>query len=106
MNARIKRVLVLIVGWGFILLGIVGLFLPILQGVLFLLMGLIILSSEYVWAHHLLAKLRQHFRKISRGGSHGQSWQVVAAPFPPTRARLMPCHSAANLVVSDFGRCP
>ena len=65
MNARIKRVLVLIVGWCFILLGIVGLFVPILQGVLFLLIGLIILSSEYVWAHHLLAKLRQRFPKIS-----------------------------------------
>jgi uncharacterized membrane protein YbaN (DUF454 family) len=65
MNARIKRVLVLVVGWCFILLGIVGLFLPILQGVLFLLIGLIILSSEYVWAHHLLAKLRQRFPKIS-----------------------------------------
>ena len=65
MNARIKRVLVLIVGWCFILLGIVGLFLPILQGVLFLLIGLIILSSEYVWAHHLLAKLRQRFPKVS-----------------------------------------
>jgi uncharacterized membrane protein YbaN (DUF454 family) len=65
MNARIKRVLLLIVGWCFILLGIVGLFLPILQGVLFLLIGLIILSSEYVWAHHLLAKLRQRFPKIS-----------------------------------------
>lgn len=66
MNARIKRVLVLIVGWCFILLGIVGLFLPILQGVLFLLIGLIILSSEYVWAHHLLTKLRQRFPKLSR----------------------------------------
>jgi uncharacterized membrane protein YbaN (DUF454 family) len=65
MNARIKRVLVLIVGWCCILLGIVGLFLPILQGVLFLLIGLIILSSEYVWAHHLLAKLRQRFPKVS-----------------------------------------
>jgi uncharacterized membrane protein YbaN (DUF454 family) len=65
MNARIKRVLVLIVGWCFILLGIVGLFLPILQGVLFLLIGLIILSSEYVWAHHLLSKLRQRFPKLS-----------------------------------------
>ena len=66
MNARLKRVLVLIVGWCFILLGIVGLFLPILQGVLFLLIGLIILSSEYVWAHHLLTKLRQRFPKLSR----------------------------------------
>ena len=65
MNARIKRVLILIGGWCFILLGVVGLFLPILQGVLFLLIGLIILSSEYVWAHHLLAKLRRRFPKIS-----------------------------------------
>jgi uncharacterized membrane protein YbaN (DUF454 family) len=65
LNARIKRVLILILGWCFILLGIVGLFLPILQGVLFLLIGLIILSSEYAWAHHLLAKLRQRFPKLS-----------------------------------------
>jgi len=61
-----KRILVLIAGWGFILLGIVGLFLPVLQGVLFLLVGLIILSSEYAWAHRLLAKLRQRFPKIGR----------------------------------------
>ena len=65
MNTQVKRVAILILGWCFILLGIVGLFLPILQGVLFLLIGLIILSSEYVWAHHLLAKLRQRFPKIS-----------------------------------------
>jgi len=61
-----KRILVLIVGWGFILLGIAGLFLPILQGVLFLLVGLIILSSEYVWAHRLLTRLRERFPKIGR----------------------------------------
>jgi uncharacterized membrane protein YbaN (DUF454 family) len=61
-----KRILVLIAGWGFILLGIVGLFLPILQGVLFLLIGLIILSSEYVWAHRLLTRLKQRFPSIGR----------------------------------------
>jgi len=66
MNRRPKRVLVLIVGWFFILLGILGLFLPILQGVLFILIGLIILSSEYVWAHHLLARLKQRFPKLGR----------------------------------------
>jgi len=64
MNVHVKRVLVLFVGWGFILLGIVGLFLPVLQGVLFLLVGLIILSSEYVWAHHLITRLRQRFPKL------------------------------------------
>ena len=66
MNAHLKRVLVLFVGWGFILLGIVGLFLPVLQGVLFLLVGLIILSSEYVWAHHLITRLRQRFPKLGK----------------------------------------
>ncbi len=66
MKAYTKRILILIVGWAFIALGILGLFLPILQGVLFLLVGLIILSSEYVWAHRLLAKLRERFPKIGR----------------------------------------
>jgi uncharacterized membrane protein YbaN (DUF454 family) len=66
MNRHAKQILVLIVGWGFILLGIVGLFLPVLQGILFLLIGLIILSSEYAWAHHLLARLRGRFPKLSQ----------------------------------------
>ncbi len=66
MNRHAKRVLILIVGWFFILLGIAGLFLPILQGVLFILIGLIILSSEYVWAHHLLQRLKERFPKIGR----------------------------------------
>ena len=64
MRARAKRILIEIVGWGFILLGIAGLFLPVLQGVLFLLVGLIILSSEYAWAHHLLTKLKKRFPKL------------------------------------------
>ena len=45
-------------------LGVVGLFLPILPGVLFLLIGLVILSTEYVWAHHLLHKLGERFPKL------------------------------------------
>ncbi len=65
MNRQAKRVLILIAGWSFIALGIVGLFLPILQGVLFILVGLAILSSEYLWAHHLLARLRQRFPKVA-----------------------------------------
>jgi uncharacterized protein len=66
MNAHVKRAVALSVGWGFILVGIVGLFLPVLQGVLFLFIGLVILSSEYVWAHRLIARLRQRFPKLGR----------------------------------------
>ncbi len=66
MRPRVRRFAFLLLGWAFILLGVVGLFLPVLQGILFLLIGLVILSSEYVWAHHLLAKLRSRFPSISR----------------------------------------
>ncbi|MBI1941512.1 MAG: PGPGW domain-containing protein [Acidobacteria bacterium] len=66
MRAAIKRIVLLVVGWGFILLGIVGLFLPVLQGILFIVIGLIILSSEYVWAHHLLEKLKKRFPGVAR----------------------------------------
>ena len=63
---NVRRMAVLAVGWGFILLGIAGLFLPILQGILFLLIGLIILSTEYVWAHHLLRRLRERFPGLAQ----------------------------------------
>jgi uncharacterized membrane protein YbaN (DUF454 family) len=74
-NFRIKRIGILVLGWAFILLGIAGLFLPVLQGILFLLIGLIILSSEYVWAHKLLAKIKARFPKIA---AHADSAQQKA----------------------------
>ncbi len=66
MKPRTKRVVVLIVGWAFIVLGIAGLFLPVLQGILFLLIGLIILSSEYAWAHKLLKRAVHHFPSLEK----------------------------------------
>ena len=66
MKAQIKHILIQIVGWIFIVLGVLGLFLPILQGILFLLAGLIILSSEYAWAHKVLQKVRSRFPKLSQ----------------------------------------
>lgn len=65
MQRHVKRIVLLVVGWGFILLGIAGLFLPILQGILFLLIGLFILSGEYAWAHRLLYRLRDRFPAIA-----------------------------------------
>ena len=67
-----KRIVVLVLGWAFILLGVAGLFLPILQGVLFLLIGLILLSSEYVWAHHLLRRLRERFPGVAQHAERAQ----------------------------------
>ena len=66
MEPRSKRILALIAGWSFILLGIAGLFLPFLQGVLFILVGIIILSAHYAWARLLMTKLRKRFPKLGR----------------------------------------
>ncbi len=65
MQRAVKKFAVLSLGWAFIALGVLGLFLPVLQGVLFLLIGLLILSTEYVWAHRLLQKLRERFPRIA-----------------------------------------
>jgi uncharacterized membrane protein YbaN (DUF454 family) len=77
-NQRVKRVLLVVVGWAFILLGIAGLFLPVLQGILFLLIGLVILSSEYVWAHRLLHRLGERFptlhSAIENAKQRAQGW--------------------------------
>ena len=69
---NVKRMVVLALGWMFILLGVAGLFLPILQGILFLLIGLIILSTEYVWAHHLLHRLRERFPGVTQYAERAQ----------------------------------
>jgi uncharacterized membrane protein YbaN (DUF454 family) len=57
----VKRYSLLAAGWALLPLGIVGLFLPILPGVLFLIIGLSILSVEYEWARRWMAALRSRF---------------------------------------------
>jgi uncharacterized membrane protein YbaN (DUF454 family) len=54
----VKRVALIAAGWSLLLLGAVGLFLPVLPGVLFLLIGLSILSVEYEWAKRWVTALR------------------------------------------------
>lgn len=72
MKLTFKRAGVLIAGWAFVLVGIAGLFLPVLQGVLFILIGLFILSSEYIWAHHLLEKIRLRFPRVASQLDHAK----------------------------------
>jgi uncharacterized protein len=62
----VKRIAVLASGWIFVLMGIAGLFLPVLQGILFLLIGLVILSKEYRWAGKLVNRIRSRFPTVDR----------------------------------------
>lgn len=57
----IKKISILIIGWLFIFLGIIGLFLPFLQGILFILIGLAILSSRSEMIKSLIKKLEAKY---------------------------------------------
>ena len=74
----IKKVGLLIVGWFFIALGILGLFLPFLQGILFILIGLAILSSrsEIIkrFLKHLEERYPQHHERIEIWREKIRNW--------------------------------
>ena len=70
-KATPKRIGIYIAGWGFILLGILGLFLPLLQGILFILIGLFLLSRVSPRAERMLHRLKERFPRI--GASFDQA---------------------------------
>ena len=57
----IKGIILLIIGWLFIVFGIVGLFLPILQGILFILIGLAILFPRNRYVEQLITRARNRW---------------------------------------------
>jgi uncharacterized protein len=67
MQRHILRLVRIGAGLGFVLLGVAGLFLPILQGVLFLLIGLALLARDWPLAQRLHTWLRARFPAIGRG---------------------------------------
>ncbi len=78
MKAKVWRLAKIAVGWAFLVLGVLGLFLPVLQGVLFIAIGLGILATEQEWAHTLLHRLRRRFPRFAeafdRGRHTAESW--------------------------------
>ena len=56
-----KRILRHVLGWFFVVLGIIGLFLPILQGILFILVGITILAPEIPLFRRLLSELQRRY---------------------------------------------
>ena len=64
--SRVKVILWQVLGYGFLVLGVLGIFLPILQGFLFLFVGLIILARHAPWAERLLNYLRQKSPRLDR----------------------------------------
>ena len=61
-----RHVMLLGVGYGFLGLGVVGLFLPFLQGILFIVIGLVILSHHALWARRALVMFRRRYPRAGR----------------------------------------
>ena len=53
-----KAIALQVTGYAFLVLGVLGLFLPFLQGFLFIVIGLLILAKQAPWAHNLLQRFR------------------------------------------------
>ncbi|HEY2363943.1 MAG TPA: PGPGW domain-containing protein [Candidatus Angelobacter sp.] len=57
----VKRVAFNAAGWLLLMLGAVGLFLPVLPGVLLVVVALALLSIEYAWARRWMSTLLHRF---------------------------------------------
>lgn len=53
-----------IFGWTFVVIGVLGIFLPLLQGVLFIVIGLTILSTHSAFARRMLSRLENKYPEI------------------------------------------
>jgi uncharacterized membrane protein YbaN (DUF454 family) len=62
----VKRLLLIVLGWTFLVVGAAGLVLPVIPGILFLLVGLSTLSVEYEWARRWISTLRRRFPAADR----------------------------------------
>ena len=65
MTLAFKRKLLMAGGWLFLILGVLGLFLPFLQGILFLLVGLILLAKSQPRFRLLKMRLKKRYPKYA-----------------------------------------
>jgi uncharacterized membrane protein YbaN (DUF454 family) len=80
----VKGIAIWILGWFFIGLGILGLFLPFLQGILFILIGLAILSSRSQTIRRFLKYLEdrypQYYGKVEAWRKKISDWRKKSNP--------------------------
>lgn len=59
-----KRIIRYVTGFSFLVLGVAGLFLPVLQGVLFIIVGLLILAPESRIVRRMIALVRLKYPEL------------------------------------------
>lgn len=74
MSPRVKTILWQVLGYVFLVLGIIGLFLPFLQGFLFLFVALVILSKHAPWARRLRDWLKTRYPGVEQRIHRAEVW--------------------------------
>ena len=84
-KTTMKTIMLQVLGYTFLVLGVLGMVLPILQGFLFLAIGLIILAKTAPWAERLLARFREKYpdagRLIDKAEAKVEEWGRKAKAF-------------------------
>lgn len=74
LTQTVKRKLYLVAGTFFVILGVLGLFLPILQGVLFLLVGLVLLSKGSSRVRAMKQRFKRRYPKWGAKLDEAERW--------------------------------
>lgn len=75
MTYRAKRLIKIFLGWALLALGMLGLVLPFLQGIVFLVLGLLVLGQVQKWPNTLMNGI---FRRFPRARTGMESARVKA----------------------------
>jgi uncharacterized protein len=73
-KSRFRKLAITIAGWTFMVLGVLGLFLPILQGVLFLAVGTVLLSLVSPRIRSLRIKLGRRYPQARKHMDAARDW--------------------------------
>lgn len=71
---NLKRLALIIGGWALVALGVVGLFLPVLQGILFLAAGLVLLSLVSPRMRLLRQRLVNRYPTVGNHITRARTW--------------------------------
>ena len=61
----LQRIAVIVVGWVLILVGIVGLVLPVVPGAVLIVVGALMVNPQWAWLRRMLEKCRVRFPVFS-----------------------------------------
>src|SRR5688572_23888001 len=70
----VRQVIIFVIGSTLLLLGLLGIVLPVMPGFIFIPLALAILAAEFAWAARWLIHIRRSARNIQEQARSGNGW--------------------------------